>query len=218
MKNCTCVLCGSPETSRFFRDDTRMDNLRDYYHCQNCKLIFVPPNQRLSADEEVSRYDMHENDPEDPNYRKFLSRMFDPMVERISPESYGLDFGSGPGPALSVMLEEKGHNVEIYDPFYAPDKSVFDKEYDFITTTETAEHLYDPLKELDRLWSCLKAGGFLGIMTKRHKGKVFFKDWHYRNDDTHVVFYHDETFEWLGNRWSSKPEFLRSDVVIFWKK
>ncbi|MEX0662429.1 MAG: class I SAM-dependent methyltransferase [Balneolaceae bacterium] len=217
MKKCNCVLCGSTETNRFHRDDTRMDYMRDYYHCENCKLIFVPPEQRLSAEEEVSRYDMHENNPDDPNYRKFLSRMFNPMMERIPPESYGLDFGSGPGPTLSVMFEEKGHTVDIYDPFYAPDKSVLEKEYDFITTTETAEHLYEPLMELNRLWSCLKTGGFLGIMTKRHEGKEFFKDWHYKNDDTHVVFYHEETFEWLGKRWGAESEFLRSDVVIFRK-
>ena len=34
--------------------------------CGNCKLIFVPPKQRLDADEELSRYEMHENDPDDP--------------------------------------------------------------------------------------------------------------------------------------------------------
>ena len=217
MENQICVLCKSDDTVHFYTDDTRMEFERDYYHCNRCKLKFVPPEQRLSADEEHSRYEMHENNPDDPNYRKFLSRMFNPMMERIAPNSYGLDFGSGPGPTLSVMFEEEGHNVELYDPFYAPDESVLQSEYDFITTTETAEHLYDPLMELDRLWSCLKPGGFLGVMTKRAGTLEKFKNWHYKNDDTHVVFYHDDTLKWLGERWNSTPEFLRSDVVIFQK-
>jgi len=215
MKKQICVLCESDKTEWIYKDDTRMDYKRDYHHCHECKLIFVPPEQRLDPVEELSRYEMHENDPEDPGYRKFLNRMFKPMAERIKPESSGLDFGSGPGPTLNLMFVEAGHTVRIYDSFYANDPSVFDEQYDFITTTETAEHLFDPLTELDRLWNCLKPGGYLGIMTKRHRGLGHFTDWHYKNDDTHVVFYHEDTFRWLGRRWNSEPEFLRSDVVIF---
>ena len=215
MKNLKCVLCGNKEAEWILKDDTRMNYVRDYYLCPECHLIFVDPEQRLDAEEELSRYEMHENDPDDPRYRKFLSRMFDPMIERIEPNSYGLDFGSGPGPTLSLMFEEAGHTVRIYDPFYADDPSVFDDRYDFITTTETAEHLFDPLMELDRLWNCLKPGGYLGIMTKRHRGREHFTEWHYKNDDTHVVFFHEDTFRWLGRRWNSEPEFIRSDVVIF---
>lgn len=215
MENVDCVLCGSHRTEWILKDDTRMDYSRDYFMCTNCHLIFVNPDQRLDPAEEKSRYDMHENDPDDSGYRKFLSRLFKPMAERINPESYGLDFGSGPGPTLHLMFEEEGHTVRIYDPFYADDPSVFDDRYDFITTTETAEHLFDPLMELDRLWNCLKPEGHLGIMTKRHRGREHFKEWHYKNDDTHVVFFHEDTFRWLGRRWKSEPEFLRSDVVIF---
>jgi len=32
---------------------------------------------------------------------------------KIAPISLGLDFGSGPGPTLSLMLEEQGHRVAI---------------------------------------------------------------------------------------------------------
>lgn len=215
MKNLECVLCGSESTNWILKDDTRMDYVRDYYICDECYLIFVDPGQRLNPEEELSRYEMHENNPEDPSYRKFLSRMFKPMAERIEPNSYGLDFGSGPGPTLSLMFEEEGHTVQIYDPFYADDPTVFDDQYDFITTTETAEHLYNPLEELDRLWNCLKPGGYLGIMTKRHRGQDHFKNWHYKNDDTHVVFFHEKTFRWLQKRWSAGLDVISNDVVIF---
>ena len=215
MKKEPCVLCGSENTEWIYRDDTRMESFRDYYLCSECKLIFVPPHQRLSRDEELSRYEMHDNDPDDPRYRKFLSRMFDPLSKKLDGNSYGLDFGSGPGPTLNLMFEEEGHTVRIYDPFYADDKSVFDERYDFITTTETAEHLYNPLKEFDRLWSCLKPGGFLGVMTRRWKTVEAFKTWHYKNDDTHVIFFHEETFRWLQKRWGAGLEVYKRDVVIF---
>ncbi|MFO7845255.1 MAG: class I SAM-dependent methyltransferase [Balneolaceae bacterium] len=217
MKNQTCVLCGSEQTEWIHKDDTRMEYMRDYYLCNTCGLIFVPPEQRLSAEEEHSRYEQHENDPGDPRYRKFLSRMFEPMAERIKPQSYGLDFGSGPGPTLNLMFEEAGHTVRIYDPFYADDPSVFEDRYDFITTTETAEHLYNPLMELGRLWACLKPCGYLGVMTRRWSTVEEFKNWHYKNDDTHVIFFHEDTFRWLNERWNARLEIFERDVVIFEK-
>lgn len=215
MENQRCVLCGSFDTEWIHKDDTRLDYNREYYLCSECRLIFVPPAQRLSADEEYSRYEQHENDPEDPGYRKFLSRMFKPLAEKLPPDSYGLDFGSGPGPTIHLMFEEAGHAMRIYDPFYADDPAVFDDTYDFITTTETAEHLYNPLIELDRLWGCLEPGGFLGVMTRRWTTVDKFKTWHYKNDDTHVIFFHEDTFRWLQKRWGARLEIFKRDVVIF---
>lgn len=212
-----CILCKSSDTFHYCSDDTRMAIIRDYYCCRNCSLIFVPPGQRISRKEEFSRYELHENDPSDPRYRKFLNRMYTPMMERIGENCKGLDFGSGPGPALSVMFEERGHQMNIYDSFYQKNRSVFEQTYDFITATEVIEHLFDPLFELERLWSCLKTGGYFGIMTKRPPGKMEFQKWHYKNDDTHIAFYSKETFRWIGKRWNSPSEFIGKDVTIYQK-
>lgn len=191
--------------------------MRDYFRCRNCRLVFVDPQQRLTAAEERSRYERHENDPDDPAYRSFLNRMVKPISKKLKPGSFGLDFGSGPGPTLNIMLEEKGHTVRIYDPFYANDSSVFEERYDFITCTETAEHLFRPLWELDRLWSCLKPGGWLGIMTSLAPEDEQFAGWHYKNDDTHVIFYSRESFEWLKKRWGAGLEFHEQNVMLFRK-
>ena len=217
MKNILCVLCGSGDTEWIYKDDTRLVDIRDYFLCNGCSLIFVPPGQLLSSEEELSRYELHENDPDDPGYRKFLGRMFKPLILKLPENSYGLDFGSGPGPTLNLMFEEAGHTMRIYDPFFAKNPSVFDDQYDFITTTETAEHLHDPLMELGRLWNCLKQGGLLGVMTNRWTTVEKFKDWHYKNDDTHVIFFHEDTFRWLQKRWNAKLEIYERDVVIFEK-
>jgi len=213
-----CILCRSSNTLHFCSDDTRMENIRDYYCCKTCRLIFVHPEQRLSREEEFSRYELHENDPSDPKYRKFLSRMFKPMMERIDRFCTGLDFGSGPGPTLSIMFEEQGHEMNIFDSFYQNDLSVFERKYDFITATEVIEHLSDPLFELDRLWSCLKPGGYFGIMTKRPPSNKKFSKWHYKNDDTHIAFYSKETFRWIGRHWKTSPEFIGKDVTIYQKE
>lgn len=212
-----CILCGSTKVNHFFKDRSET-YASDYYQCQRCKLIFAPPKDRPSAKEEFARYETHENNPEDPGYRNFLSQLFNPMSDLLEPKSKGLDFGSGPGPTLNIMFEEQGHSMQIYDPFYADDSSVFNETYDFITATEVVEHLFHPGDELQRLWNCLRAGGHLGIMTKLAKNDVsHFKDWHYRLDLTHITFYTKETFKWLADKWNAEVSFYSNRVIIFQK-
>jgi len=206
-----CPLCRASE-ERFFYQDSR-----DYFRCSVCALVFVLSHQFLSPKDEKSVYDLHENTADDPGYRRFLTRLFDPMVQRLTPNSYGLDFGSGPGPTLSVMFEEAGHSIDIYDPFYAPDTTLLQQQYDFIVASEVVEHLHHPRVELDRLWSCLKPNGLLGIMTKRVIDQQAFSRWHYKNDPTHVCFFSAETFRWLANHWRATLTVPDKDVVLFAK-
>lgn len=213
MSRTICPLCKSADISLFHKDEHGT-----HYLCRVCKLISTDPADLPSPEEEVERYDEHENDPDDPDYRAFLSQLFDPMKTLLEPNSKGLDFGSGPGPTLSVMFEEKGHSVNLYDPFYAYDPGVFEEEYDFITSTETFEHLHHPGKEIDRLWNCLKPGGYLGIMTKMAKDdKEFFADWHYKKDLTHVTFFTKDTFLWLVDHLNASVDFPADRVIILQK-
>ena len=110
-----CPLCNG-NTAFFFEDERRA-----YQQCKKCALIFVPAEFHLMRAEEKAQYDLHENNPKDSDYRQFLSRLSDPLIRKLSPNSSGLDFGCGSGPTLSVILEEAGHQVALYDPFYKPD-------------------------------------------------------------------------------------------------
>lgn len=210
--NSTCPLCQSEDVLDFHKDKRRK-----YLRCKNCYLVFVPREFHLSKKEEKARYDIHQNSQDDTGYRKFLSRIFEPMNSKIPPNSLGLDFGSGPGPTLSVMFEEVGHKMNIYDIYFADDKSVLEKKYDFITASEVVEHLKKPMNELGRLWDCLKSGASLGIMTKMVLNKKALSKWHYITDMTHISFFSIDTFEWMGEYFKSKPEFVDKDVVIFKK-
>jgi SAM-dependent methyltransferase len=140
-----------------------------------------------------------------------------PLLARLTPGSRGLDFGSGPGPALARMLTEAGHDVALYDPFYAPRRAVLTGRYDFITATEVVEHLHRPGPELDRLYRLLNPGGLLGIMTKRVIDRERFARWHYINDPTHVCFFSGATFDWLAARWQARLDFVDRDVIIIIK-
>jgi len=212
MIKAVCPLCQSLEISPFYQDK------RDYYQCTDCTLVFVPEHQILSPEDEKAMYDRHNNSPDDPGYRHFLSRLFTPVAERLSPHSYGLDFGSGPGPTLSLMFEEAGHSMTLYDKFYAPEQQALEKTYDFISSSEVVEHLHQPGVELERLWACLKPGGLLGIMTKRVLDKEAFIHWHYKNDPTHICFFSIESFHWLANHLGAELIISGNDVVLLIKK
>lgn len=209
--NRLCPLCQTAEGVLFYQDSCA------YFRCPTCFLVFVLPHQFLSPEAEKLVYDQHQNSPDDPEYRRFLGRLFEPVAQRLAPYSSGLDFGSGPGPTLSVMFAEAGHRMSIYDPFYAPEISPLHQQYDFITASEVVEHLHQPRQELDRLWSCLKPNGVLGIMTQWVTSSDTFPHWYYKNDPTHVCFFSVATFQWLADYWQATMTLHEKDVVLFTK-
>ena len=200
-----CPLCKSQNTTHYLRD-----SFREYLICTDCSLVFVPKTFHLSEKEEKQRYDLHKNDPTDPRYRAFLSRICNPMKARLPKRARGLDFGCGPGPTLSLMFQAHGYTVDIYDKFYAHNPEVFQRKYDFVTATEVVEHLKNPQHELQRLYHLIEPGGILGIMTKLVIDKSAFENWHYKRDTTHICFFSKPTFEWLGKAWQSEIEFIGS--------
>ena len=207
--NAACPLCGEKVTLYF------KDHWRRYFQCSQCTLVHVEPIQWPDAQAERAHYDLHDNRVDDPGYRAFLARLATPLLQRLTPGSEGLDFGCGPGPTLATMLREADHRVALHDVFFHPNPSAFERQYDFITATEVLEHLHRPRETLERMWRCLKPGGWLGIMTRRLPKQAHFDRWHYRRDPTHVMFFAAATFRWLAERWGAEIELIGEDVVIF---
>ncbi|PSV24800.1 MULTISPECIES: class I SAM-dependent methyltransferase [unclassified Photobacterium] len=208
-----CPLCHSEQHGVFVEDKNRC-----YFRCQQCALIFADPEAQLSPEQEKAVYDQHQNNPDDMGYRQFLGRLATPLVERLPAGPLdGLDFGSGPGPTLSIMLDEMGYNMAIYDPYFAPDPSVLTRQYDFVTCTEAIEHFNQPAKEWGLLLSMIKPGGWLGLMTKLATDAEAFTRWHYKNDPTHVSFFSRDTFRFLAQRDGLEVEFVGNDVILLRK-
>lgn len=207
-----CPLCFTDSNSLFHQDKNRL-----YYHCPNCYLVFVPEIYHLSSDDEKKEYDLHNNNPNDLGYRKFLSRLTVPLLDRVTPGSKGLDFGCGPGPTLSVMLQEQGFEMDLFDLYYHNNSAVFERQYDFITSTEVVEHLTAPACEFKKLMKCLNVGGTLGIMTKLVRDKEAFSKWHYIQDRTHISFFSKKTFVYLSKYLNAKVDFVGSDVILIEK-
>ena len=207
-----CIVCRNKSIVAFkTRDDKK------YWRCKNCCSKFLDKKHYIGPDQEKARYLEHNNTIDDENYRCFLSRLSSPLIERLSPESKGLDFGCGHGPALADILSSDGFNVELYDPFFFPNTNVFSKQYDFITASETVEHFFDPCKEFDTLNNLLAPKGWLAIMTSFLTTEDAFDDWHYRRDPTHVVFFSETTFEVVASQRNWACEIPKKDIVLMRK-
>jgi hypothetical protein len=139
------------------------------------------------------------------------------MRPALASGAHGLDFGCGPGPALVRMAIEDGFDVDAYDPYFAPDKSVLKSRYDFITCTETAEHFASPADEFKMLHSILKPNGLLGVMTSMPPDWSTFPAWHYNRDPTHLAYYAQRTMQWIANSQNMEVSFPVPNVAIFRK-
>ena len=190
---------------------------RDYYRCRTCEATFLAPDQLPSAEQELDAYRLHCNDPDDPAYRGFLSQLAEPLLARLAPGAAGLDYGCGPGPALTALMRARGHSVALYDPFFYPDRGALRRTYDFITCTEVAEHFHHPAREFRKLDGLLKPGGWLAIQTTFQTDDARFARWNYRRDPTHVVFYRPHTFECIAQRHRWQPVFPSGNVVLLHK-
>lgn len=194
-----CPICNDLKIDNFTNT-----NSRSYIRCKNCEAIFLDRNFRLTPSEERSRYESHQNNPADLAYRKHLSIAVNPIIELVKKGGSGLDFGSGPGPTASIMLEEAGFKMEIYDPFFANNLGVLNNRYDFIISTETIEHFFYPNKEFELFSKLVKPNGYLSIMTKLFCGDTEqdFITWYYPKDPTHVTFYSFKTVEIICKIWN----------------
>lgn len=208
-----CPLCLHPDSSLFSQDSQRQ-----YRQCQQCALVFVPRAQLLTAEQEQQHYQLHNNDVSDAGYRQFLNRLAGPLLAALpAGPLQGLDFGCGPGPLLAQMLQEAGHQMQLWDPFFANNPEVLTRRYDFISCSEAIEHFVNPAQE----WQCwlklLQPGGVLAIMTSHYPAVSQFANWHYKRDPTHIRFFHPDTFNFLARRDQLSLSFPAKDVVILRK-
>ena len=118
-----CIVCKNQEAVDF-----KNIKQKRYWKCNYCEAIFLDKEFYLSSDDEHKHYLTHNNDVNDERYKKFLSNLMLPLIDRIKLKSIGLDYGCGPGPALSIMLREKGYQMFNYDPFFHPKKSNLSKK------------------------------------------------------------------------------------------
>lgn len=186
--------------------------------CRECGFTFLDTRFHLPQSEEKERYDLHNNDPRDQGYRKWLSGFAEEAVfPFIKPPARILDFGCGPEPLLASILSEKGYVVETYDKYFCdqPVSGLFQ----MITMTEVLEHIADPVKSLTSLKDKLVKGGMISIKTsfRPSSDDEFFK-WWYRQDSTHISFFTEKSLFFLAENLSLTIEFCDGKSLVLFQK
>ena len=190
-----CPLCSHPSVE--LRYIEKRPNR--YGFCPTCKGIFSAKDSLLSPAEERSQYEMHDNDINDAGYQKFVTPLVSLVRSRHQKSETGLDFGAGPGPVITKMLTDHGYNMHLYDPFFHPDTSVLASQYDFVICCEVIEHFNHPFQTFSQLKELVALGGTLYCRTTLIPDDIEFSRWHYKNELTHVFFYHRETVAWIAS-------------------
>jgi len=67
---------------------------------------------------EEARYKAHQNSPQDAGYVRFLNQAITPALPYLNGSMRGLDYGCGPTPTLSGLLNAHGLYCENYDPYF----------------------------------------------------------------------------------------------------
>ena len=187
-----CILCQNPLTSKI---DPQ------YFHCATCFAYVKDVDYYFSSEQEKRHYEFHNNDVNDLGYQKFTSPITNEVLACFSPDTLGLDFGCGKGPVITKQLVDRGYSVNLYDPYFYPDKSYVNHQYDYIFSCEVFEHFHHPHQEIIHLKSLLKSGGLLLIMTHLYENQRPFESWYYRKDETHVFIYTAQTFAYIAQQY-----------------
>ena len=172
------------------------------------------PEYYLTPAQEEAHYKKHNNNPLDVGYQKFVSPVVKTILNHFTKNDNGLDFGSGTGSAVVKMLQDKEYNISQYDLFFHPDKTVLQQQYNYISCTEVAEHFKNPHGEFKQLRDLLLPNGKLILMTELLDDNQDFENWYYKNDSTHVFFYHPKTFEWIKNEFGFSDLHIASRLIV----
>ena len=205
-----CILCGS-EAHPF-----RIARKRHYYRCSFCQSVLLDPDDYVTAGEEKSRYETHNNDVNDPRYQQFVSPIVDEILKNQKPAEHGLDYGCGTGPVITKLLRDQKYHINTYDPFFDRDRKLLRQKYHYIACCEVAEHFHDPYTEFSGLKNILHPGGILYCMTELYHEDIDFNQWNYKNDETHVIFYHRKALEWIKDQFNfSRLTIHENKLVLF---
>ncbi|WP_373059061.1 class I SAM-dependent methyltransferase [Zunongwangia sp. H14] len=189
----------------------------DYARCENCKAVLLLPDCYLTSKDEKNRYLRHHNDVSDPNYIRFTAPLTNAVLKDFPKEAVGLDYGCGTGPVIANQLKSRNYHVALYDYFFKNDKDLLKKKYDFIICSEVMEHFHYPAAEFRELSSMLNPGGKLYCKTSLYSDAVDFENWYYKNDNTHVIFYAEESLKWIQENHDFNCVEISEGLIVFKK-
>lgn len=141
-----------------------------YWRCPNCQSYHIshqPDLDKYYQDYPFARQKLD----------FFTKKIFKNYFLQLKPYGFSsskfiLDYGCGSGIKVEYLQQQGYFNAVGYDPYSIKynDKSVLDKQYDFIISQDVIEHSPTPKDFLIQLHQLLKPNGLLLIGTPRANG------------------------------------------------
>ncbi|MGL5047821.1 MAG: class I SAM-dependent methyltransferase [Shewanella sp.] len=207
-----CPLCHNSQIRLLHQDKKRR-----FYVCMACELTFADAHSHLPPAAEKQRYGRSRIALKQKQLSQFILPLLTQLEQQQAGSLLGLNFGRILDDESLATIENAGHKLNQYDPFFAPNHDVLKQTYDFICCYRVFEHFQYPIKEWTLLSQRLHPGGWLAISTPLLTELDGFAKWHYKNNLTHVSFYRRQTFEYLANNSDIQLLFAVKDLVLMQK-
>ncbi|MBI5637924.1 MAG: class I SAM-dependent methyltransferase [Nitrospinae bacterium] len=211
-----CRVCNRA-SEVFYRD------ARTFYRCGNCSLIFT--NETAPPPEQEKHYKSQWGNQQSEFWKEQAEAILQ-IIRRYHEPRHILDFGAGSG-ALTDELRKRGLDCTPLEPMlhgFLKDQKYFHK-FDVIVGVEVIEHLpnlWDELREMEKV---LAPGGimlFTTLLTEAFinapDAAARFKEWWYKDDQTHVTFFGYRSLEVLGDIAGYDVDVVVDKVIVFKKK
>jgi hypothetical protein len=205
-----CPLC--MKTSGF--NSVSGPDIRNYYMCENCKLIYTDTKQQLTMVK-------HKTEKAESNskvrHKNLLNQAVQPALEFLQPGMKGIDYRCGENPVISDLLKNTGVECLNYDPQFFPeiDNTI---KYDFIFATECFESFFLPAREFQSLNNLLAENGIIVILTDFWATVQKFRTWAYPKNAERVSFFHPKTFGFIANKYGLSCVYNDDKRVIIMQK
>ncbi len=216
MKTPLCRVCNG--VSAVFYQDART-----FYRCGNCSLIFT---YEIAPPPEQERHYKAQWGNQQAEFWKGQAEAILQIIRQYHEPRHILDFGAGSG-ALTDELRGRGLDCTPLEPMvhgYLKDQKYFHK-FDVIVGVEVIEHLpnlWDELREMEKV---LAPGGIMLFTTLLTEAFInapdaegAFREWWYKDDQTHVTFFGYRSLEVLGDIAGYDVDIIVDKVIVFRKK
>jgi len=237
MEEMVCVVCSSKDTGKLFQQYdlwlNRRDTVREFYRCNNCKLIFQYPIPNTVDYLELypPEYSFAQQESDSLSRYGLLKRC--KVITRWKTPGNLLDIGCGVGTFIMTMRDKFGWDVHGIEPnpiiaadgrerynldIKTEDIQNYDPEgnkFDVITLWDVLEHLPNPNEVIAKLKTLLKPEGFLVMRVPNSQSwdaRIFGKFWAGYDSPRHFFVYNPKNLAILLSKVSMKIAYSQTNI------